>query len=140
MKKLFILLMSIAIFSSCSNDDGSTNEIVGEWQLIKVETYGVNSNGDMELFSVDCSQENIIYNFHSNNELLISGGDNLGYANGTYDYIFEEDYLSGFPSENESKTLLVKINGSKWTYELENGIMILGQMYVDGSNLYFKRK
>ena len=140
MKKLFILIISIATFSSCSNDDTSTNEIVGEWQLIKAETYGVNSNGDMELFTTDYSQDNIIYNFSSSNELSVSGGDDFNYPDGTYDYIFGEDYLSGAPSEGESKTLLVKIYDSKWTYELENGIMILGRSYVDGSNLYFRRK
>lgn len=130
--------MTIATLSSCSkDDDSSNNQIVGEWKLTKSEVYGINSNQEYELFSTDHSSENIIYNFQSNGTLMVSGGENTGYPNGEYEYFFGEDYLGG---SNDPKVLLVKINNSKWTYNLTNGEMKLGQSYVDGVDLIFERK
>jgi hypothetical protein len=40
----------------------------------------------------------------------------------------------------DPKTLLVKINTSKWIYSFKDGEMILGQSYVDGPNLVFKKE
>lgn len=133
--------MLIASLTSCSNDDVlMTDPIIGEWNLTSVEYYGENSDGMIELFSIDYSDENIVYNFNSNSQLIVSGEDHIGFENGAYTYIFEEDYLSGFPNEGETKMLLVKVNGFKWTYEFTNGTMQLGNSYVDGPNLYFERK
>lgn len=143
MNKILILIIAVATITSCSkndDDDSTMNEIVGEWKLTKAEFYGKNSSGNIELFSIDYSNENITYNFNLNNELIVSGGENVGYNNGEYDYVFEEDYLSGFPSEGETKMLLVKINTAKWTYDFTNGTMKLGRSYLDGSDLYFERK
>ena len=52
-------------------------------------------------------------------------------------FFFGEDHLGG---SSDPKVLLVKINSTKWTYDLTNGIMILGLSYVDGPNLIFERK
>ena len=53
-------------------------------------------------------------------------------------YFFGKDYLGG--NTNDPKTLLVKINTSKWIYNFIDGEMILGQSYVDGPNLVFKKE
>ena len=136
MKKFLILILTITTLSSCSkDDDNSTNQIVGEWKLIKAQFYGF---GGQE--SIDYLDEEIIYYFQSNGILIVDGGQNAGYPNGEYEYSFGEDYISGAPTENETKILLVKINNSKWTYNMINGEMKLGQSYVDGPDLIFIKK
>lgn len=133
--------MTIVLLSSCTNDDETpTNQILGKWKLVKVESYKLNPNNNTSLQTIDYSDKNITYDFRSNNKLIITGDQNIDNKNRESDYIFEKDYLSGYPSEGESKILLVKIDGSKWTYSLTNGIMMLGQSYVDGADLYFERK
>jgi hypothetical protein len=142
MKNILILMMAIVVLSSCSkdNDDDATNQIVGKWKLVKIEYYKRDANTNGSLQSTDYSVKNIIYDFRLNNKLIISGEDNMDSENRVSDYVFEKDYLSGFPSEGESKMFLVKIDGSKWTYSLTNGIMKLGQSYIDGSDLYFEKE
>nr|WP_315194875.1 hypothetical protein [uncultured Flavobacterium sp.] len=140
MKKTLIFLMTIVLLSGCTNDDETpTNQILGKWKLVKVEYYKWNNN-IASLQTIDYSDKNITYDFRSNNKLIITGDQNIDNKNRESDYIFEKDYLSGHPSEGESKMLLVKIDGSKWTYSLTNGTMMLGQSYIDGANLYFERK
>jgi hypothetical protein len=142
MKNILILMMAIVVLSSCSkdNDDDATNQIVGKWKLVKIEYYKRDANTNGSLQTTDYSVKNIIYDFRLNNKLIISGEDNMDSENRVSDYVFEKDYLSGFPSEGESKMFLVKIDGSKWTYSLTNGIMKLGQSYIDGSDLYFEKE
>lgn len=140
MKKALIFLMTIILLSGCTNDDETqTNPILGKWKLVKIEYYDWNSNGNAGPQTIDYSDKNITYDFRSNNKLIVTG-QNIDNGNRESDYIFEEDYLSGYPSEGESKMLLVKIDGSKWTYSLTNGTMMLGQSYIDGGDLYFERK
>lgn len=131
MKKLLILILAMATFSSCSNDDDISDQITGKWKLLEVRSYGFGGKT-----SIDYSDENIIYNFQSNGILVITGGENVDYWNGEYDYFFGEDHLGG---DSDPKVLLVKIDGSKWTYNLTKGKMTLGQSYVDGPDLVFER-
>jgi hypothetical protein len=88
------------------------------------------------------SNENIIYNFQSNGVLVISGSTNLNgyFENGEYLYEFEKDNLSNSPNSDGLKIWLVKIEGEKWTYKSQNDLMVIGQSYVDGSDLCFERK
>ena len=137
MKKILILIVAIVTMSSCSNDDDfSTKQIVAEWKLMEAKFYGLQGGNSSE-GSIDYSDKNIIYNFHSDGTLTVSGGENAGYSNGEYEYFFGEDHLGGI---NDPKTLLVKINESKWSYDLRNGKMTLGKSHVDGPNLVFERK
>lgn len=136
MKKTIILIFTIALFSNCSNeDDFSMNQIVGEWKLMEAKFYGLQGGSSSE-GSINYSKENVIYNFKLNTTLVVTGGKNAGYANGEYDYFFGKDLFGGI---NSPKVLLVKINDSKWSYELKDGKMILGKSHVDGPNLIFKR-
>jgi hypothetical protein len=135
MKKILILILTIATLTNCSNDDSINDQINGEWKLIGVSTMDFNSNPQ-----IDYPNENIIYNFRPNGILLVTGGEDIAYPNGEYDYFFGKDYLSGAPSAGESKTLIVNINSTKWTYDLTNGIMTLSTSYVDGPILRFERK
>jgi len=137
MKNLFYFLLITII--SCSKTDSINDQIIGEWKLIEVISYGLEGGNSSE-GSIDYSKENIIYNFQSNGKLFVIGETNAAHSVGEYDYFFGEDYLSGSPSENERKILLVKIDNSKWTYNLTNGVMILGKSFVDGPNLVFERK
>ena len=135
MKKIIILIFSIGIFSSCSNDDDNSlnSEILGEWKLVEAQI--LNFGGQS---STNYSNENIIYNFLSSEILKVTGGQNIGYPTREYEYFFGEDYLGG--GTTDPKILLVKINGSKWTYNLTNGKMKLGKSYVDGPDLILERK
>ena len=134
MKKLIPILVFIFIITSCSkNDNEISTPIVGEWKLIKSEQYDEASN---KLSVKDYSSQNIIYKFDSNSNLNINSGNNAG----NYKYEFKEDYLSGFPSNGETKMLIVILYSTKWIYNLNNGKMKLGNSYVDGPDLYFEKK
>jgi hypothetical protein len=134
MNKIIMLLLGLTTFLSCTyNDDSSTDQIIGEWKLIRT-TCCFFEGGK----TTDYANENIIYNFRPNGMLLVTGGQNVEYPNGEYNYFFGKDYLGGGTSE--PKTLLVKINSNKWTYNFSEGIMTLGMSYVDGPDLHFERK
>lgn len=136
MKRITILMLCIFTLSSCSNDDPIPNQIVGEWKLMKAKFSGL-QGGNSSVDSIDYTNKNIIYNFRTNNTLIVSGGKNVGYPNGTYNYFFGKDHLGG---NSDPKILLIKVNNSKWTYNLTNGKMTLGNSYVDGPDLVFERK
>ena len=126
--------MVILTALSCSNEDeSSNNQIIGEWKLLEAQIFNFGGQS-----STDYSKENIIYNFQSNDILKISGGENINYPTGEFKYFFGEDYLGGGTSD--SKILLVKINESKYTYNLTNEKMRLGKSYVDGHDLVLGRK
>ncbi len=132
MKKIiFFTLIGLIVFG-CSKDDDEQSQIVGNWKLIESKSHGFQGEG-----SVDYSNKNIIYNFQVDGTLIVSGGENVGYPNGEYEYFFGEGHLGG---TNDPKVLLVKINESKWSYDFSNGRMTLGQAYVDGPNLIFVRE
>jgi hypothetical protein len=134
MKKILIIILGIALLSSCSdNNDIQNNQIIGEWKLLEAKIFGFGGQS-----STDYSNENIVYNFQSNGILKVTGDQNVIHPSGEYDYFYGEDYLGGGTSD--PKILLVKINESKWTYNLTNGKMTIGQSYVDGVDLVFKRK
>ncbi|MDT0688414.1 lipocalin family protein [Salegentibacter sp. F188] len=62
MKKIFLLFMSIAVLSSCSNDDDSSgnseNNILGTWGLVEI-----NNAGDFLIPVNECtSQSQITFN------------------------------------------------------------------------------
>jgi hypothetical protein len=136
MKKLTVLLAIILLLANCSkNDEETSNPVIGEWKLIKVEQ----NNGANNISTTDYTDQNIIYKFETNSILNINT-NNAAYNSGNYSYEYKNDYLSGFPSSGETKILLVVINNQKWTYELINGKMKLGQSYVDGPDLYLEKK
>lgn len=133
MKKILILIITIVTLSSCSNDDSINDQIVGEWKL--TSTVCCFFEGGK---TTDYSDENIIYNFQSNGILTVTGGQNIEYPNGEYNYFFGKDYLGGDTSD--PKVLLIKIDNNKWTYNLTDGIMTLSMSYIDGPILHFERK
>lgn len=137
MKKILILLLTIATISSCSNDDDSShNPVTGEWKLIEAKFHGLEGGNSLE-GSIDYSNLNIIYDFQSNGSLTVSGGDNAGHPNGTYEYYFGEERLE---SISDSELLIVEIDESKWIYTFTNEKMYLGLSYVDGPDLVFEKK
>lgn len=95
MKKVLLLLLAVAFYVSCSNDDdNSTDQIVGEWKLIRAEFYGLEGGSSSE-GSLDYSDQDIIYDFRQNGLLKVTGGENAGYPTGEYPYFFGEDHLGG---------------------------------------------
>lgn len=137
MKKIIFLITTIVVLTSCSNNDDISNQITGKWRLVEAKFYGLESGNSSES-SIDYSKDNIIYSFQASGNLVVFGnGENAGYPNSEYEYFFGKDHLSG---GNDPEILLVKINKSKWTYDLTNGKMTLGKSYVDGPDLVFERK
>lgn len=137
MKKVYILLLTLATLSSCSNDDDNsqTSEIVAQWKLVEAKLSGF-EGGNSSNGSIDYSNQNIIYNFTANGTLIVTGEEHIGYSNGEYQYFFGEDHLG---TSSDPQILLVKINQLKWTYDFTNERMTLGQSYVDGSDLVFEK-
>lgn len=139
MKKNLLLLFIVFLLTNCSSDKifFLENVIVGEWKLTH-ETYSTIDNGAS---TVDFSSQNIIYNFKSNGSLIITPNNNFeGVRERTY--VVELDYLSGQPSPNEQKILIVRFDDydTKWVLDVEGNKMSLGLSYVDGSDLFFERK
>lgn len=127
------LIIVILLFSlGCSNDDNRLTPISGNWKLVEVKLHGFQGAS-----SIDYSGDNITYNFKTNGILIVTGGENVGHTVGEYKYFFGDDHLG---ANSDPKVLLVKINDSKWTYNLSNGKMTLGKSYVDGPDLVFTRK
>lgn len=139
MKTTLMLLITLLLVTlGCTKQETETKEqqaLNGTWKLIEARIINFSTNP-----TIDYSNKNIVYNFQANGILLVTGGDNAGYPNGEYEYVFGKDYLGGAPSPGEEKILLVKINDSKWTYDLTNRKMTLGKSYVDGADLIFERK
>ncbi len=134
MIKILILILTVATISSCSKvDDSSSSQIISEWKLIEARVFNFGGQS-----STDYSTKNITYAFQPNGILKVTGEQNISHSTGTYKYFFGEDYLGG--GTTDPKILLVKINGAKWTYNLTNGKMTMGQSYVDGADLIFERK
>lgn len=128
------MILTVATITSCSKDDDSSgNQIIGEWKLIAAKVFNFGGQS-----STDYSTKNIIYAFQPNGILKVTGEQNIGHSPGTYEYFFREDYLGR--GTTDPKILLVKIDESKWTYNLTNSKMTLGQSYVDGADLIFERK
>ncbi|MTH15494.1 hypothetical protein [Flavobacterium sp. LC2016-01] len=139
MKKILPIIFILLAFSSCSDDDDNHNPVIGNWKLVRAQTlqFGTASNPIPHESITDYSEKNIIYTFDAGSNLTISEDGKKE----QYKYEYKFDYLSGSPSANETKTQLVIIDGSKWTYRVSNqGEMILGKSYVDGSDLYFVRQ
>lgn len=131
MKRILLLLFNVFLISSCLKEVDISNQIIGNWKLTEVKSYGFGGES-----TIDYSDKNIIYNFKANGILVVSGGDNAGFMNGEYEYFFGEDHLG---SNTDPKVLLVKINNLKWAYHLTNKKMTLSQAYVDGASLIFER-
>ncbi|WP_099369624.1 hypothetical protein [Sphingobacterium sp. 1.A.5] len=140
--KRFIFLISIIItLCSCERNEIEINNtrIIGEWKLVQIDQYVINPAGP-KLSTTDYSSKNVIYNFQKNNLLKVSGGENFGYSNGEYPYEFKKDYLSGFPSPEETKINLVIINDSKWVFNYSGSQITLSIAYVDGPTLILEKK
>ncbi len=140
--KRFIFLISIIItLCSCERNEIeiNNNSIIGEWKLVQIDQYVMNPSG-AKLSTTDYSSKNVIYNFQKNNLLKVSGGENFGYSNGEYPYEFKKDYLSGFPSPEETKINLVIINDSKWVFNYSGSQITLSKAYVDGPTLILEKK
>jgi len=133
--KLYLLVCFACIgLSACSNDNSRTEQIVGNWKLMRAQTFSKTNA------VIDYSKDNISYNFQSNGKLIISGGDKIAYPNGEFNYQKEDDYLTANPNSGETKIQLVKIDAYKWIYKYANGEMNLSLSYIDGPDLYFKRQ
>ncbi|MFD1164534.1 hypothetical protein ACFQ2C_02840 [Sphingobacterium daejeonense] len=140
--KRFIFLISIIItLCSCERNEIeiNNNSIIGEWKLVQIDQYVMNPSG-ANLSTTDYSSKNVIYNFQKNNLLKVSGGENFGYSNGEYPYEFKKDYLSGFPSPEDTKINLVIINDSKWVFNYSGSQITLSIAYVDGPTLILEKK
>ena len=138
MKNWIFLFLSVFLFTGCSKKDEENAVIAGEWILVQISGYGMNENGEYEYSETDVDSE-IIYDFQQNGNLTIKNKEDNSQT--VHTYFFGKDYLAGDIGTGDSKILLVKIDDSKYTYQLdENGIMTLGKSYVDGYDLHFKRK
>ncbi len=132
MKKSILFALAITLLLGCADDESSSDPILGDWKLMEAQFYGW-----MGEHSADYSEQDIVYSFQSNGVLKVEGGENAGYPDGEYSYVFEEDHLAG---STGPQILLVKINQSKWTYDLTHGVMTLSMAYVDGPALVFERE
>jgi hypothetical protein len=138
MKKIITLILILFVFTNCTDDDDKVNPVVGTWKLVKTGNYGF-SNADDQIkdFFTDYSDKNITYRFYPNSNLTINTDGKI--ENHKYEY--KLDYLSGAPSPEEGKEFFVFIDDSKWTYFVsDQGEMVLGKSYVDGTDLYFVRQ
>ncbi|TDP02097.1 hypothetical protein [Flavobacterium sp. 245] len=139
MKKLIPIIFILLAFTSCSDDDDNRNSVIGNWKLVRAETwqFGTADRPIPWVAISDYSDKNIIYTFDARNNLTI----NENGKKEQHKYEYKVGHLSDDPSPGVPKTSLVIIDNSKWTHMIsDKGEMILGQSYVDGSDLYFVRQ
>lgn len=138
MKKIIMLIFILLAFTNCTDDDDTSSPVVGTWKLVKTRNFVIsNVDGKMIESFTDYSDKNIIYRFDSSTNLTITEDEKV--ENHKYEY--KLDYLSGNPDPEEGKDFFVIIDDSKWTYFIsDQGEMVLGKSYVDGSDLYFVRQ
>ncbi len=137
MKKYILLLISLFLFSNCSIDDTPPMDSVikGQWKLVSARVIDFVTNP-----TIDYSDRNIIYDFQADGTLIVTGGNNVGYTDGTYSYVFGLDYLSNAPIPNQNMMPLIQVNNlQKWVYQMVDGQMILRTSYIDGPDLTFER-
>ena len=138
MKKIITFIFILLAFTNCTDDDDKANPVAGTWKLIKTRNFVISdADGKMIESFTDYSDRNITYRFDVYSNLTINTDGEIG----THKYEYKLDYLSGAPSAEERKESLVIIDDSKWTYSIsDQGEMVLGKSYVDGSDLYFVRQ
>jgi hypothetical protein len=138
MKRIITLILILVAFTSCTDDDDIANPVVGTWKLVKTRDYVIsNTDGKIIESFTDYSDKNITYRFDTNSNLTINTDGEIE----SYKYEYKLDYLSGAFSTEERKESLVIIDDSKWTYFVsDEGEMVLGKSYVDGTDLYFVRQ
>ncbi len=138
MKRIITLILILFVFTNCTDDDDKSNPVVGTWKLVKTRDYVIsNTDGKTIESFTDYSDQNITYRFDANSTLIINTDGKIE----NYKYEYKLDYLSGAPNPEERKESLVIIDDSKWTYFIsDQGEMVLGKSYVDGSDLYFVRQ
>ncbi len=135
MKNLIYLLpLTLFLFSCNRNDESQVNKVEGEWKLVQSKSYVQKNNGQNELQTTDYSSQNIIYNFQINNKLKITGSQN----DGLFPYEFKNDYLGGDASGG--KIDLVQIQTTKYVFGLSGNKLSLDNKYVDGPELIFQKK
>lgn len=135
MKKLITLLLIVFAFSGCSDDDDTIqNPIVGKWKLVEIRTLVFGGPESIE----DISDQNITYTFDNKSNLTVNTNGKIE----TFKYEYKLDYLSGIPSSpEESKWPFVLIDDLKYTYvSLAPNKIIIGNSYVDGSDLYLVKQ
>jgi len=135
MRNLLFTSLTIALLvTSCAKEEA--NDLVGTWKLIEAKFYGL-EGGTSSVGTIDYSSFNITYSFTTNNKLIIDSDQHPDFTSGTFEYEFGYFPLGG---SNDAEILLVKIDGSKWTYNNVGSTMILGKSYVDAGDYYFERK
>lgn len=138
MKKIITLIFILIAFTNCTDDDDKASPVIGTWKLVKERGYVVsNVDGKMIESLTDYSDKNITYRFDANSNLTINTNGKI--ENHKYEYKLE--YLTGSFDPQEKKYPMLIIDGTKWLYFVtEQGEMVIGKSYVDGTDLFFVRQ
>lgn len=140
MKKSLIGFAVVAFLSfGCSNDDDSSSGS-NEHLLVDCTNYGINKDlivGKWKLVAVaggypehgihSYAGKNVIYNYHQNGQLTITG--NGPFSSGTFPYEFKINELDYWE--------YIKIDRMSFMFCINENAMILGQSYVDGVDYHF---
>ena len=139
-------LICLIIIPSCAEDslipedkeDEKLEAILGDWKLLELVywVFGNDSSG-MKEFNLDYSAYDITYSFLPDSVLKIDAGTHPTWDDSINQYEFGYFPLGG---SNDPEILLLKINGRKFTYSYDGNTMVIGQSYVDGADLHFKKK
>lgn len=151
MKSTIILSLIIMLsFFSCKKDEldindlqcpvtaiqGEKNDIIGKWKLVKQK----NAWG---LPTIDYSCQNIIYEFKSDGNLLVTSGDgknDLSIPLGSHEFELISTPLPNDPlKEVQSLSIIGDSMSSSWPCEISANEMTLSQAWLDGPNLTFYR-
>ncbi|SIS50540.1 hypothetical protein [Belliella pelovolcani] len=137
-----LLFLVLIMMASCQEDaapddelrcqveaiDGSEDEVVGKWKLIKAEILFGNPRNE------DYSCDNIIYHYRNDGILRITNNtSDISHGSGEYPYEFIPASLSenGYP--------ILKRANSIWPCHIEKNNMTIYLMALDGPILHFLR-
>ena len=128
----------ISDFENISRSDDPENSIVGKWKLVIYRTSGFGGNRQ----TIDCSQDNIIYEFKTGGTLIISSDtdepDGI-VLEGEYSYKFEESSYNADISGDELDLIIHHTNYHPFMYSISNNLMILDLAPLDGDTYYFEK-
>ncbi|WP_046756117.1 hypothetical protein [Kordia jejudonensis] len=123
--KLFLIIVSIALFSSCSSDDNTTNvaqhPIAGVWKMVNVtcECAPPNFQAD-HIWDFDLIQNKLTVTNEQDEILQV-------FETGVYDFVLN------------TETIILK--DLPYEYFFENGQLFIGYLYhSDGPLMSFERQ
>ncbi|MDR2953970.1 MAG: hypothetical protein LBV43_02695 [Prevotella sp.] len=133
MKKIWTIILVIGVvcgMTACSDDDDKEvpKELVGEWELIKMEIGTLDaSDADVKEIAEDMFTE-LSKEFYYGESLELNSDGTGVFKDGDIEYYTKKDVFTMIDEEGYSMSFTYKISGSKLIMTLNMRDMIINEM------------